>query len=42
MIMVGRICSVCVMSDSESGVVIGDDGQCNCCRDAFTRKPLEW
>lgn len=37
-----RVCSVCVMSDDVDGVVIGADGQCNCCRDALARMPGEW
>lgn len=37
-----RVCSVCVMSDDINGVVIGADGQCNCCRDAFARMSSEW
>jgi N-acetyl sugar amidotransferase len=38
----GRVCCVCVMCDSEPGVEIGADGQCNCCRDALQRKAVEW
>jgi N-acetyl sugar amidotransferase len=38
----GQICRICVMSDNIDGVVIGDDGQCNCCRDAFERLDKEW
>lgn len=30
------------MTDDAAGVVIGADGQCNCCRDAFARMPSEW
>ena len=30
------------MTDREFGVVIGDDGQCNCCKEALARMPLEW
>ena len=40
--MTGRVCRVCVMTETEDGVVIGPDGQCNCCRDALARKPQEW
>lgn len=36
------ICAVCVMTDDIPGVVIGDDGQCNCCKDAVARLPSEW
>lgn len=38
----GRICSVCVMTEDLEGVVVGSDGQCNCCKDAFARMPSEW
>lgn len=37
-----RVCSICVMSDDIDGVVIGADGQCNCCKDAIERMPTEW
>ncbi|MET4519810.1 N-acetyl sugar amidotransferase [Bradyrhizobium sp. I1.7.5] len=37
-----RVCSVCVMDDSYPGVFLDEKGQCNCCRDAFERKPREW
>lgn len=37
-----QVCRVCVMSDDADGVVIGADGQCNCCKDAFARMPIEW
>lgn len=30
------------MSEDAAGVVIGPDGQCNCCKDAFARMPSEW
>lgn len=36
------ICAVCVMTEDAAGVVIGSDGQCNCCKDAFARAPSEW
>ena len=37
-----RVCAVCVMSEDAEGVVIGANGQCNCCKDAFARMPSEW
>lgn len=37
-----RVCSVCVMTEDAAGVVVGPDGQCNCCRDAFARRATEW
>ena len=36
------ICSVCVMSGDTEGVVIGADGQCDCCKDATARMSSEW
>jgi hypothetical protein len=30
------------MSEDMAGVVVGPDGQCNCCKDAFARMPTEW
>ncbi len=36
------VCSFCVMSADVDGVVIGPDGQCNCCKDALARMPSEW
>ena len=36
------ICSVCVMTEDAAGVIVGTDGQCNCCKDAFARLPSEW
>ncbi|MBX9868555.1 MAG: N-acetyl sugar amidotransferase [Burkholderiaceae bacterium] len=36
------VCSFCVMSEDAVGVVVGTDGQCNCCRDALVRMPYEW
>jgi N-acetyl sugar amidotransferase len=36
------VCSVCVMSEDLAGVVVGPDGQCNCCKDALARMPTEW
>src|SRR5690606_14358419 len=37
-----RVCSVCVMTDDQEGVVIDANGQCNCCREAIRRMPNEW
>lgn len=37
-----NVCSFCVMSDDVTGVYIGADGQCNCCKDALARMPNEW
>jgi aminotransferase len=36
------ICTFCVMTEAAEGVVIGPDGQCNCCKDALARMPSEW
>jgi N-acetyl sugar amidotransferase len=36
------VCSFCVMSEDVDGVAIGEDGQCNCCKDALARRPSEW
>ena len=38
----GRICTVCVMDDSNPVIQFDANGQCNCCRDAIQRKPHEW
>lgn len=38
----GKICSVCVMTEDATGVAVGVDGQCNCCKDAFSRMADEW
>lgn len=40
--MTGRVCSVCVMDDSNPVIVFDDRGQCNCCRDAVARREHEW
>lgn len=37
-----RICTVCVMDDSDPSVTFDSAGQCNCCRDAQARMPSEW
>ncbi|MFC5758750.1 N-acetyl sugar amidotransferase [Rhizobium sp. GCM10022189] len=37
-----RICSFCVMDDSNPVIEFDANGQCNCCRDALARKPHEW
>lgn len=38
----GRICSVCVMDDSNPVIQFDTNMQCNCCRDAIQRMPHEW
>jgi N-acetyl sugar amidotransferase len=38
----GRICTVCVMDESNPAIQFDANGQCNCCRDALQRKPYEW
>ena len=38
----GRICTVCVMDESNPAIHFDANGQCNCCRDALQRKPHEW
>ena len=38
----GRICTVCVMDESNPAIKFDANGQCNCCRDAIQRKPHEW
>lgn len=38
----GRICTVCVMDESNPAIKFDANGQCNCCRDALQRKPHEW
>jgi len=38
----GRICTVCVMDDSNPVIQFDANGQCNCCRDAIQRMPHEW
>lgn len=40
--MSGRICTVCVMDDSNPMIVFDDTGQCNCCKDAMARREHEW
>ncbi len=37
-----RICSFCVMDDSNPAIQFDAKGQCNCCRDAIARMPSEW
>jgi len=37
-----RTCRVCIMDESEAGVVFDETGQCNCCREAIERLPHEW
>lgn len=38
----GRICTVCVMDESNPAIQFDANGQCNCCSDAIQRKPHEW
>lgn len=40
--MTGRICTVCVMDDSNPTIIFDDRGQCSCCRDALVRRDHEW
>ena len=37
-----RVCSVCVMDESNPAIAFDESGQCNCCRDAQRRMPHEW
>lgn len=37
-----RICSFCVMDDSNPAIQFDEEGNCNCCRDAIARMPSEW
>ena len=37
-----RVCSVCVMDESNPAIAFDESGQCNCCRDAQHRMPHEW
>lgn len=37
-----RICSFCVMDDSNPAIQFDESGHCNCCRDAIARMPSEW
>ncbi|MBB3659762.1 N-acetyl sugar amidotransferase [Rhizobium sp. BK650] len=37
-----RICSFCIMDDSNPAIEFDTNGQCNCCRDALARKSHEW
>jgi N-acetyl sugar amidotransferase len=39
---VHRVCTFCVMDNSNPGVTFDAAGQCVCCRDALARMPLEW
>lgn len=38
----GRVCTFCVMDDSNPRISFDTHGQCNCCRDALQRRPHEW
>lgn len=37
-----RICTFCVMDDSNPAIQFDEKGQCNCCRDALSRRSSEW
>jgi len=37
-----RVCSFCVMNESNSGILFDTAGQCNGCSDALARSPHEW
>lgn len=37
-----RTCTTCVMDDSSPAIEFDEKGQCNCCRDAFSRLSSEW
>ncbi len=37
-----RICTFCVMDDSNPAIEFDEKGQCNCCRDALARRSSEW
>lgn len=37
-----RMCTFCVMDDSNPAIEFDAAGQCNCCRDALARMPHEW
>lgn len=38
----GRVCSVCVMDDSNPRIEFDKSGRCNCCKDASERRRHEW
>ena len=37
-----RVCTFCVMDESNPAIEFDAQGQCNCCRDALARKAHEW
>ena len=37
-----RVCTVCVMDDTNPMIEFDQQGQCNCCKDAFARRDHEW
>jgi N-acetyl sugar amidotransferase len=37
-----RVCTFCVMDDSNPAITFDEQGRCNCCRDALRRGPFEW
>jgi len=40
--MAKRVCTFCVMDESNPAITFDADGQCDCCRDARQRLPHEW
>ena len=37
-----RVCTFCVMDESNPAIAFDAAGQCNCCRDALARRAHEW
>lgn len=37
-----RTCNFCVMDENFRSITFNNEGQCNCCIDAFGRMPFEW
>ena len=37
-----RVCTFCVMDESNPAITFDANGQCNCCRDALARMAHEW
>ena len=42
MMPIGRVCTFCVMDDSNPFIEFDEKGECDCCRDARARMPSEW
>ena len=42
MMPTGRVCTYCVMDDSNPLIEFDEKGECDCCRDARARMPFEW